>query len=121
MSQIWSDDFVQGRFERARQFARKIACVPALISESIGESHQQQPVRVLRWVFRRGSESLTCKLALAQNREHYELCTVPPFPPSSTGIETFGAVGPAFSRQSEIEAMLFADGWTLELHESRLT
>ena len=79
-----------------------------------------QSVRVLRWVFRRGAERLTCKLALSQDRVHYELCTVPPFPAASTGIETFGGVRQAFRRQSEIEAMLFEDGWRLELHESRL-
>ena len=63
---------------------------------------------------------MTCELALDDEGEYYELRTLAPFS-DSTGIERFSSVAKAFERQSEIEARLIAEGWTLESHECVLT
>ncbi len=103
-----------------------LVSIPALIARSIGEtptpseSFRVTPVRVLRSVFRRGDESLTCELVLDHDGECYELRTLTPLADSLKGLEKFCSVSKAFDRQSEIEAALVKDGWTLESHESIL-
>lgn len=77
------------------------------------------PARVLRWVFRRDYDCLTCELTSA-GTDYCHLSTMPAYPTSGKGIERFPQVSQALQRQCEIEAALIEDGWTLELHESVL-
>ena len=75
------------------------------------------PVRVLRWVYTRATDSCTCELTLDAHALVYELRTSIGTP-SSPRIERFHAVGRAFQRQSTWESALIDDGWTLATFES---
>lgn len=74
-------------------------------------------VRVLRWVFSRGAERLTCELSLAADHSCYELRTTMPAA-RSVPVQRFTDVTAAFERQSAFEGTLLADGWTLDSYES---
>lgn len=76
--------------------------------------------RVLRWIFSRGHDHLTCELALSDDDACYELRTIPSTRPASRSVEHFSDVSAAFERQSAFEGALVEDGWTLELYESVL-
>lgn len=98
-------------FTRAHQWLRWLIWSPPAPPAS--------PVRVLRWVFRRDYDSLTCELTLGA-ADYCQFSTMPPYPTSGHGIERFAEVSDALQRQCEVEALLINDGWTLELHESIL-
>ena len=104
--------FVTPTISRARQLALTVGALATTAPR------RPQPVRIIRWVFSRDSENLTCELRFAD--DDYELSTIPPYPPSTKGIERFHEVPKAFQRQSEIEGALINDGWRLTLHESVL-
>jgi hypothetical protein len=100
--------------QRARQLALRLGSVDGAHAEV-----ERSPVRVLRWVFTRDDEHLTCELTLAGD-ESFELTTRPAFPAHSDGREHFRNLAASFQRQCELEAALIDDGWTLESHESIL-
>lgn len=75
-------------------------------------------VRLLRWVFSRGTELLTCELALSDDDTSYELRTVTALRPASPSTERFADATAAFERQCALEGSLLNDGWTLESYES---
>jgi hypothetical protein len=99
-------------FTRVHQWLR------TLMSSST-TSTDTTPLRVLRWVFRRDFDCLTCELRFAGD-DCFELCTIPPYPPSINGLERFSHADDALQRQCELEAALINDGWMLDLHESVL-
>lgn len=81
-------------------------------------SSEPDRARVLRWVFSRGRDLLTCELALSDDDACYELRTLSGAAPSSRSIERFADVTVAFQRQSALEGRLVADGWSLDAYES---
>jgi len=76
------------------------------------------PVRVMRWVFTRGDDRLTCELALADDHACYEFRTIGR--DAAPSIERYKDVGAAFNRQSAIERELVTSGWSLDSYESVL-
>jgi hypothetical protein len=102
---FWLDAF--------RNWVRSLKSSPSAPAEAA-------PVRVLRWVFSRDFDNVTCELTLASD-ERFELRMVPPYPTQADAMRRFSQVNDALQRQCEIEAALINDGWTLELHESRLS
>src|SRR5258708_7063179 len=62
--------------DRARQLAHRLVTIDAAREEA---EAQRSPVRVLRWVFTRDDERLTCELTLAGD-ERFELTTMPAYP-----------------------------------------
>jgi hypothetical protein len=100
--------------DRARHLALRLGTIDAERTEA-----QRSPVRVLRWVFTRDLEHLTCELTLASD-ESFELTTKPAYPEHTNGHEHFRNLAASFQRQCELEAALIDEGWTLESHESIL-
>jgi hypothetical protein len=81
---------------------------------SAGESH----VPVMRWVYARGDERLTCELSLDSSNVLYELRVQPAEALASTRVDRFVHAGSAFIRQCELEADWIHTGWTLEEYSS---
>jgi len=77
-------------------------------------------IRVLRWVYSRQGESLTCELRLATDGLSYQLTTTPCPQHGVPELERFKDVTSAFQRQSALERKLIADGWSLESYESQV-
>jgi hypothetical protein len=105
---------VKPAIHRARQLAQRLGSVDGARADAL-----RSPVRVLRWVFTREDEHLTCELTLASD-ECFELTTMPAYPKHTDGHEHFRNLAASFQRQCELEAALIDDGWTLESHESIL-
>ena len=84
--------------------------------------------RLLRWVFRKGNQLLTCQLDWGGHRAAYSLSLVPHWDTrkSEVGsmksersdfrkvvVETFDAGVAAFHRHASVAAQLRSQGWTL--------
>ncbi|MBI4265916.1 MAG: hypothetical protein HY657_16190 [Acidobacteria bacterium] len=65
----------------------------------------------LRWVFRRGAETLTCEVDATGSR--WEVCVVPHWDVAATVIERFKTPISALERHAEIAHALREVGWTL--------
>ncbi len=74
--------------------------------------------RVMRWTFRRDSETIVCELGLNLDHSAYELRLDPPWDAIAGGTETFHDAAAAFDRHGAIERMLIDEGWSLESFES---
>ena len=76
-------------------------------------SSHRQPKRLLRWVFQRGNNRITCRV---DQRLEDRTFTLTLLPHSRTGIgvaETFNSVWSAFQRHATIASELRRTGWTL--------
>jgi hypothetical protein len=80
----------------------------------MGESDE---IRVLRWVYVLGEARVTCELALDEQALIYEF-RINRESGATRSVDRFEHVSRAFQRQSEFEAGLIADGWSLERYES---
>jgi hypothetical protein len=107
------------RDEGARSILARVSRWLRAMSTDAAATPAPVPVYVLRWVFRRDLETVTCELKVVDD-DYLELRTVPPHPVVNRGLERFTDGCQAVRRQSEVHAALVGDGWTLELHESIL-
>ncbi|MGH7488443.1 MAG: hypothetical protein ACREMY_23020 [bacterium] len=76
-------------------------------------------VRVLKWTFRRGGETMTCELGLTSDNSAYELRIDPPANPAGSTTELFDDAMTAFQRHARIERILVQEGWSLDTFESQ--
>jgi hypothetical protein len=75
-------------------------------------------VRVLRWTFQRGDESVVCELGLTGDDTEYELRVPPAWNPTGASVERFDDALTAFQRHAMIERVLLDEGWHLHAFES---
>lgn len=75
-------------------------------------------VRILKWTFRRDSETVVCELGLTSDDSGYELRINPPANPAGAGTELFNDAMAAFQRHAMIERILVRHGWSLDTFES---
>jgi len=75
--------------------------------------------RLLRWVFLRGHQQVTCELALDNRVFLYEFSVTRGKPPASKSVDRFPEASQAFERQCQYEAALIKEGYTLHAYESR--
>lgn len=74
---------------------------------------QRHPRRLLRWIFQRGTQRLTCRVDQRPADQTFTLSLVPH---SATGVgiaETFTSAWSAFRRHAMIASELRRAGWTL--------
>ena len=71
-------------------------------------------VRILRWTFRRGQETIVCELGLTGDNSAYELRIDPLRNAAGVTTELFDDAMSAFQRHAAIERILVDQGWTLE-------
>jgi hypothetical protein len=65
---------------------------------------------VLRWVFRREANAITCEIDAAGDRA-FEVSIVPHWDVSASTIERFNAAHHAFERHAEVARRLREAGW----------
>jgi hypothetical protein len=71
-------------------------------------------MQLLRWIFQRGNECLTCQVDQRPGDRTYTLSIVPHSPHVADGIaETFNTAWSAFRRHAMIASELRRSGWTL--------
>jgi hypothetical protein len=72
-----------------------------------------EPIPMLRWIFRRGTEVLTCQLEGDTTTANYELWVVPHSNVASAVVETYDAAAHALRRHAEVAARLRESGWSV--------
>jgi len=76
-------------------------------------SRKKRTIRLLRWVFQRGNQLLTCQLDREDRPSSYTLSLVPHWDVRQAASETFDAGVSAFRRHAAIAEGLRGQGWTL--------
>ena len=72
-------------------------------------------VALLRWVFGRNAEEITCEIDFTEGEgcDGYDVCVVPHWAVASTAIEHFDSPVQALERHAELAIALQAQGWTM--------
>jgi hypothetical protein len=78
--------------------------------------HRVAPI--LRWIFRRNDEILTCEVDVTSGHR-YEVCVIPHWDVSQSVVERFRAPLSAFERHAEIARQLRAGGWMVTGRDAR--
>lgn len=73
-------------------------------------SREPQSIPVLRWVFRRATDAITCEIDAAGDHA-FDVCIVPHWDVSAATIERFDAEYRAFERHAELARRLRDAGW----------
>ena len=73
-----------------------------------------QPGCILRWVFHRGPDVLTCAVENGGGRSSYDVCILPHWNLSESTIEPFNAPAGALQRHAEICSRLRQAGWVAQ-------
>ena len=76
-------------------------------------ARNRRPLRLLRWVFRRGNQLLTYQLDREGRQAAYMLSLVPHWDVRQAVVETYNAGVSAFHRHAAVAALLRRRGWTL--------
>jgi hypothetical protein len=76
-------------------------------------ARKRRSIRLLRWVFQRGSHLLTCQLDRDGRQAAYSLSLVPHWDVRQAITESFDAGIAAFRRHAAVAAHLRSEGWTL--------
>jgi len=71
---------------------------------------QPHSTRVLRWVFHRNHDAITCEIDATDDRA-FEVCIVPHWNVSASTIERFDVAYRAFERHAELARRLQDGGW----------
>ena len=74
--------------------------------------HGIEPLRILRWVFLRGTRAVTCEVRV-NGKQSYDVCVVPHWDDSSSVVETFDRPASALRRHAEISKYFRQAGWML--------
>jgi hypothetical protein len=74
---------------------------------------------MLRWVFHRGTDTLTCEIDAA-GRHHFDVCVIPHWDVAASSIEQFDDAVSAFERHAAIARRLREGGWTSVDHVVRV-
>jgi hypothetical protein len=70
-----------------------------------------EPACILRWVFQRGPEVLTCAVGNNGQPSSYDVCVLPHWNLSDSTVERFKAPAGALRRHAEIASQLRQAGW----------
>jgi hypothetical protein len=77
------------------------------------KSSKNRTIRLLRWVFQRENQLLTCQLEKEGRQASYTLSLVPHWDVRQAVTETYDAGVSAFSRHAAVAEQLRNQGWTL--------
>lgn len=75
---------------------------------------QSETGPTLRWVFRRGSDALTCAVETAVARSSFDVCVLPHWNLAVGTVEHFNVPEGALRRHAEIASRLRQAGWVAE-------
>ena len=69
---------------------------------------------MLRWVFHRGPDTVTCAVEAGGRRSSYNVCVLPHWNLSEATVEHFDAPASALLRHAEIASRLRQGGWVAQ-------
>ena len=76
-------------------------------------AHKNRTIPLLRWVFQRENQLITCQLDREGRQAAYTLSLVPHWDVRHAVSETFEAGVSAFRRHATVAEQLRSQGWTL--------
>ena len=76
-------------------------------------ARKKRTIRLLRWVFQRDNQLLTCQLDMEGHQRSYTLSVIPHWDVRQAALETFDAGVSAFRRHAAIAEQLRGQGWML--------
>ncbi|MCU1386313.1 MAG: hypothetical protein JWL71_5010 [Acidobacteria bacterium] len=76
-------------------------------------ARKNRTIRLLRWVFQREDQFLTCQVDRERHQAAYTLSLVPHWDVKQAVSETYDAGVGAFRRHAAIADQLRSQGWTL--------
>jgi hypothetical protein len=91
-----------------------------MISTNRSARDVNEPISFMRWVFARGSHTLTCE-TLISGPQAFDVCILPNWHQSEPTIERYDRFSRAVRRQAEIAREVRHSGWTLVPDEHRQT
>jgi hypothetical protein len=75
-----------------------------------------EPVCLVRWIFQRSGNTLTCQVDASATRSSYDVAVVPHWNVAAAAVETVETPGRALQRHAEIAKHLRETGWLLAHH-----
>ena len=98
-----------------------VAMMTISMTNTPGRPLKTEPACILRWVFHRGPDALTCAVDAASGRSSYDVCILPHWNLSLATVEHFDAPASALQRHAEIASRLQLAGWTAQYGASHST
>jgi hypothetical protein len=80
-----------------------------------------EPACIVRWVFHRGADDLTCAVEASSGRGSYDVCVLPHWNLSEATVEHFDVPASALRRHAEIASRLRQSGWVVQYGASHST
>ena len=77
-------------------------------------AHDTDSACVIRWVFRRGSNALTCAVEAGTGQWSYDVWILPHWNVSEAIVEHFEGAADALLRHAEITSQLRQHGWVAQ-------
>ena len=74
---------------------------------------QTDSVSIIRWLFHRGAETLTCAIEPAGDGRSFDVFVLPHWNMTAAAAERFDAASGAFRRHAEIALQLREAGWVV--------
>ena len=75
---------------------------------------QAGPACILRWVFHRGPDTLTCAVEAGGRPSSFDVCILPHWNLSEATVEHFDTPASALRRHAEIASRLRESGWVAQ-------
>ena len=91
------------------------------MTKAPGRPLRAEPACILRWVFYRGPDALTCAVETPGDRSSYDVCILPHWNLSVATVEHFDAPASALRRHAEIASRLRQAGWVAHYGTSHPT
>jgi hypothetical protein len=76
---------------------------------------------MLRWVFHRGADAVTCAVEASGSGASYDVCVLPHWNLSQATVEHFDVAASALQRHAEIASRLRHAGWVARYGASHST
>jgi hypothetical protein len=98
--------------------AQALLCYEAMTTNTMVHRSRRplkpEPGGMLRWVFHRGQDALTCAVEVSGLRSSYDVCILPHWNLSEATVEHFDAAASALLRHAEIASRLRETGWVAQ-------
>ena len=101
--------------------ALRVTMMTNTMTNTPGRPLTTEPACILRWVFHRGPDALTCAVEAAGGRSSYDVCILPHWDLSLATVEHFDAPASALRRHAEIASRLRLAGWMAQYGASHST
>jgi hypothetical protein len=106
---------------RGPSLARHHGMMTTALPRKTPPSLETESPCLVRWVFRRGADALTCAVDASGARPSFDVCILPHWNLGAAAVEHFNAPSSALRRHAEIARHLRQSGWVAQYGASPVT